>query len=99
MRAHSQIVAATERIRIAIDVSTCHIGAAPSPTRAYITSGELSGKNDNATMVGSFGTRAAFSMKKKENINGIITTNWNCCASCSELTVEPRAAQRELYNK
>src|SRR3954462_9678651 len=99
MRAHSQIVAATDNIRMAIETRTCHIGAAPSTTRAYITRGELSGKNESATMVGSFGTRAAFSMKKKENMSGIITTNWNCWASCSEFTVEPRAAHSELYRK
>src|SRR3954464_5179479 len=99
MRAQSQIVAATERIRIAMDSAICHPGAAPKITRVYITSGELSGKNDSATINGSLGTRAAFIMKKNERINGIITTNWNCCASCSEFTVEPSAAHSELYSR
>ena len=41
-------------------------------------------------------TRAAFSMKKNEMINGIITNICNCCASCSELTIAPSAAHIEL---
>src|SRR3954470_2389887 len=99
MRPHSQIVAATERTRIAMDRVTCHIGAAPSTTRGYITNGELNGKNDSTTTKGSFGARAAFIMKKNERMSGIITINWNCCASCSEFTVEPSAAHSELYSR
>jgi len=74
MRAHSQITTAIMTASSTSETATCHAGAAPSTTRVYITSGALNGNIDNPTISGSFGTRAAFSMKKilrLENESGL----------------------------
>src|SRR5215467_10410085 len=82
-----------------MESAICHPGTWPCcmEMRLNITSGDVKGKREPKIAIDEFGCWKILAMKITARIMGIITRNCICCASCSELTMDPTAAQSVLY--
>jgi hypothetical protein len=65
----------------------------PHGIRAIITIGEVKGIYEHHTATGELGSLRMVIITKIEIMIGIITGVCNCCASCTESTLEPIAAK------